>query len=888
MIGRIEQTLATALAWWITRVARWPGRVLIAALALTAVCVPYTVRNLGVNGDSEAMLSDDLPHRIGEIEYYKTFPILYENAVVVVDAPTPEQASDAAEALAKRLQAKPELFRRVYLPRGEFFEEHGFLYLETAELEDLADRLAEVQPYLTALAEDGTLRGLAMLLARGVRALRDGDVDADALMPIFDRFGDAVRARLAEERFHLSWAEVIGGGDLGEDARRRLILVQPVFDYSEIAPAGPALEAIRKLADELALVEAEGYRVRMTGDVALAFEEMEVVKGQAIAAGVASFVMVSLLLFLGLRSARMIFATVFTLLIGLAWTAGFATLAIGELNMISVTFAVLFIGLGVDFGIHMCLRYQELIRLGSDHEQALVETGRGVGSSLVLCAMTTAIGFYAFVPTDFSGVAELGLISGTGMFISLFVSLTVLPATLSLWPGGRRPRVAGFEAGGLFSLPRRHPAAVGGAALLLALAALALIPQVRFDQNPLRVRDPSAESVQTFEELLATAATSPWSLNVVEPDLASAEAIAERLNTLPSVERATTVSDYIPEDQDEKMSILEDVAFFLVLRRTPDGRARPATLAEQVEALAKFSAELGMLLRTDGDPRLMAATREAHTRVTALLARIETSDDPEAVVMHLEQSLLGTLPRQLDLLERALAVQPVTLDRLPPELLERMISADGQVRVRIFPSEDLSDNAALERFVTEVRSVSPDATGSAVAIYESSRAVVRALQQAFGSALVVIALLLLLIWRALGDTALVLTPLALAAIFTGATAVLVGIPFNFADVIVLPLILGIGVDSAIHMVHRARTGRDERLLETSTARAVVFSAFTTIASFGSLGFAGHRGMASLGQLLTVGVTFTMICNVIVLPALIELRVRRAAGRASHDPKSALA
>ena len=222
----------------------------------------------------------------------------------------------------------------------------------------------------------------------------------------------------------------------------------------------------------------------------------------------------------------------------------------------------------------------------------------------------------------------------------------------------------------------------------LALAALALIPQVRFDQNPLRVRDPSAESVQTFEELLATATTSPWSLNVVEPDLASAEAIAERLNALPSVERATTVSDYIPEEQDEKISILEDVTFFLVLRRTPDGRVPTTTLAEQVEALAAFQAELGLLLRTDGDPRLMAATREAHERVTALLARIETADDPEAVVAQLEQSLLGTLPRQLDLLERALAVQPITLDRLPPELLERMISADGQVRVRIFPSED--------------------------------------------------------------------------------------------------------------------------------------------------------------------------------------------------------
>jgi hypothetical protein len=206
-----------------------------------------------------------------------------------------------------------------------------------------------------------------------------------------------------------------------------------------------------------------------------------------------------------------------------------------------------------------------------------------------------------------------------------------------------------------------------------------------------------------------------------------------------------------------------------------------------------------------------------------------------------------------------------------------MISKSGLVRIRIFPSEDLTGAAELERFVEQVRQVAPRATGSAVAIYSATHEVVQSLQQAFSLAVVAIGLLLFVIWRALGDTLLVMAPLALAGLLTGAGAILVGIPFNFADVIVLPLLLGIGVDSSIHLVHRARSGRNAagNLLETSTANAVVFSAATTVASFGSLAFATHRGMASLGQLLTLGVMMTVLCNLVVLPALLELRERRA-------------
>jgi hopanoid biosynthesis associated RND transporter like protein HpnN len=519
---------------------------------------------------------------------------------------------------------------------------------------------------------------------------------------------------------------------------------------------------------------------------------------------------------------------------------------------------------------------------GLAHTSALCGAARDIGGSLVLCAATTAIGFFAFVPTDFVGVAELGLISGAGMFISLFCTVTILPALMSLSPVHPRPspaRAVNWSATGFAKLPLRNPRAVRASAIVLGVAAIVLLPDARFDNNPLHVRDPASESVRTFQDLIESGGGVPYSVNAVAPNLKAAESIAARLRELDEVGRVVTVSDFIPTDQETKLGIIEDVAMFIAPPPGRDGVTRVATPAQQVAAFEHLEAQLGRLV----DQQPAGEVAESATRLRKALksyrAHLRAIADPAAALAQLESSLIGSLPEQLRILEAALGAGRVTLENLPDALLERMVTAGGGVRIQIFPREELNDQASMAAFVDAVRTVTPEIAGSAAEIVESGRAVVSALRQALLSALVVITLFLLLLWRRIDDTALVLVPLALAAIFTVATAVLLDIPFNFADVIVLPLLLGIGVDSGIHLVHRARAagteGRD--LLGTSTARAVVFSALTTIASFGTMGLATHLGLATLGRLLTIGVAFTALCNLILLPALIALRSTRAAG-----------
>jgi hopanoid biosynthesis associated RND transporter like protein HpnN len=880
---QLEDRIGRVLARWVSLVGRRPFSVILLTILAAAGALLYAVGHLGIEGATERLFSEDLAFKQAERRYHEAFPAQYENMFVVVDAVTPERAGEAAAALLARMQGEPRFFREAYLPGGgEFFEEHSFLYLETAELEDLADRLAENQPYLAELSRDGSLCGLASMMARGVRAVRQGDVSGSRLQPMFEHFADALDALAAREPYHLSWAEVLADDTIDGDSRRRFLLVQPVLDFNDLQPAKQSILAVRRIAHELLLTPENGVRVRITGDVALSYEEMEAVRTQAAMAGIVSFALVGLILLWALRSLRLVLATLFTLVVGLIFTVGFTAFAIGHFNLISVSFAVLFIGLGVDFGIHMCIRYRELLGRGRAHVDALGETTRHVGSSITLCATTTAIGFFTFIPTDFVGVAELGLISGVGMFISLFCTLTLLPALMSVPPvpkGGGKVRGVYWSPRGLAALPIRYPRAVRASALILGAVAIFFLPQARFDNNPLNVRDPSSESVRTFNDLLEKGGASPWSLNAVVPNLQAAEAIADQLREFDVVGRVVTVADYIPTDQDEKLGIIEDVAMFLAYPPGLDGDVPRATVAQHVTALGQLEAQLGKLAADRPFSGLAASARNLQGALKHYLDHLAEVEDPEAALEGLESSIMGSLPEQLRILNAALGAGRVTLENLPDALLARMVTADGRVRIQIFPREDLNDHAAMAAFVDSVRTVTPDVAGSAAEIVESGRAVVNALRQALLSAIAVITLFLLVLWRRVNDTALVLVPLGLAAMLTVAAAVLFDIPFNFADVIVLPLLLGIGVDSGIHLVHRARLsgGQERSLLGTSTARAVAFSALTTIASFGTMGLATHLGLATLGRLLVIGVGFTVACNLVVLPSLIVLHAPRHSG-----------
>jgi hopanoid biosynthesis associated RND transporter like protein HpnN len=882
----MERLLSRALVAWMDLMRRRARRVLVTVGVTTLAVLGYAATHLGVYTHHTAILSDDLPFWRAYHEFAEVFPILDEVLLVVVDAETSAAARAAAATLAERLEEESDLFQDVYVPGGDpFFERNGLLYLGTEELQNLSDQLATAQPLLAEISRDPSLTNLSRVLQEGIERARTHPETPIDLTLAFDSLSRATQAVLEGRPRPISWTELILERKLPGDSVRRLLVLQPAYDFHRLVPGREAIDRVREAARELGLVPENGVTVRITGNVALNTEEMLGLARSAVLGVGGSLLVVGLILAVALRSLHLVVSALATLLVSLVWTAGFAALAVGHVNVVSVAFAILVIGLGIDFGIHFSMRYAELLRADGEHAAALEETARSVGGSLVLCALTTAMGFYVFVPTDYKAVGELGLIAGTGMLVSLVSSLTVLPALLTTWRG----RDPGTSWGGALWFERivitaasHHPGRVRWGAALLGLLSLTALPAARFDHNVANLRDPDTESVQTFNELLSDSETAPWTMDVMASSLEEAAATAERLRELDVVERAVTLRDYVPDEQAEKLEILLDLGYFVPPPPPEDRMPREVPLAEQIATLHALQASLDSPWLAEGDPKRAASAARAARRMGRFLARLEAIDRKakQAQLAAFERSLTATLPDQLALLWKAVDPQEITLESLPRVLAGRMLSPDGRARVEVLAREDLSDNAAHTRFVDTVKSVVPDATGSAVILLEFGRAVVRSFGQALLSATFAVALLLWVLWRRLGDMALVIVPLTLAALLTVASTVVLDIPFNFGNVIVLPLLLGIGVDSGIHLVHRHRvtietTGHAEpperELLETSTAQAVFFSALTTMASFGTMAFSNHFGFATLGWLLLLGVGYTLLANLLLLPALIAWR-----------------
>jgi hopanoid biosynthesis associated RND transporter like protein HpnN len=640
-------------------------------------------------------------------------------------------------------------------------------------------------------------------------------------------------------------------------------------------PAEDSLLALNEVVEELGLDGSGDVRVRATGTFPLAYEESKHVRKQATWAGLASLSLVTIILLFGFGSLRLVLCAIFALLVGLVWTAGFAAAAIGHLNLVSIAFGVLFIGLSIDFAIHLSVRFSDYLGDGMGPGEALRGAASGVGGALVVCAVTTAVAFFAFVPTDFIGVGELGLIAGTGMFIGLFTNFTLLPAMIFKFAPRSRISPIGLVPGWIvrsFSLPVRYARSVLTVTAVIAVAGLWLAPSIQFDTNPIRVRDPSTESVQLFNEILADGDAYPWNLNVVADDRDSARETAARLEAMPEVRLALTLADFVPDEQPAKLDILDEAGLMLLASLDDEPSVTDTTGTQARAAIDKLGKTLDAIIAGGHHPALLDPARRLLESLAGLRLKLTGDADDSAALEALRRVLFDSLPERLRLLRVALQAGSVDLESIPKELKLRMTGKDGRARIEVFPTQNLNDQRMLEEYVAAVQSVEPDAYGEGLLIIESGRVVIRALQQALITAGLVIILILAFLWRSLLDAALVVTPLVLAMILTVACSVALGISFNFANVIIIPLLLGMGIDSGIHMVHRVRGGGlpDGNLLRTGTARAVFLSALTTMASFGTLGFSSHLGIASLGQLLTLGIALVLLCNLIVLPALVRV------------------
>jgi uncharacterized protein len=838
--------------------------VLVASVCCIAMS-QYVTHHFAMTTDTRALLSPELPWRMRQAAFYAVFPPEAADILVVIDGQTPELSEAAAARLAASLAPRRSLFRSVERPdSGPFWERNRLLFASTSEVKTVIAQLFKAQPFLGSMASDPSLRGLANTLSLTLQGVKNGRAPAELRTPIRS-LGEALHSLALGRQTFFSWRTLITGSEPEQRELRHLILINPVQDFSRLQPGQLPIEAIRATAQQLQLDESHGVRVRLTGPVALQDEEFATLAQRALLIATLASAAIVLMLWFAVRSPRLIAAIIVTTLVGLLTATALGLALFHRFNVISVAFIPLFVGMGMDFGIQFSVRYRAERAGGGDVGAALIATGRTMGKSLTLAAAAIGAGFLAFAPTAYYGVAQLGMIAGLGMLTALALNLTLLPALIALTrPAGAGERHTSARLTLIDNYVLDHRRLVLGIAVLAALASVAVLPLLQFDFNPIHLRSSRVESVSTLVDLMRDPDLSPNTLEDIRPNLAAADRLAAAFMTDPTVYSAHTLSSLIPGGQAEKIALISDAANLMDFTLSPLVVAPPPTDAQLSDSLKRAAVKLRQ-----------AATEDAALRADALTLADEfdtLAGGPESERARAAELLLPGFVMTLAQIRNVLHPEPVSSATLPPELVRQWIASDGRARISVLPKGDSNDDAVLRRFVAAAIKIAPDVTGNAIYLQAYGGAVVKAFIEAGVLSFVVICGLLLLALRRVRDVAITMAPIVLTGLLTMGTCVLIAQPLNFANIIALPLLFGIGVAFHIYFVMAWRSG-GSHLLTSSLARGVFFSALATATGFGSLWASSHPGTASMGKLLMISLVWTLASALLFQPALM--------GPASH-------
>ncbi|MFO0868233.1 MAG: MMPL family transporter [Pirellulales bacterium] len=865
-----DHSLLTTPLERLTRVVlRAPHGVLAGSLLLALVAVAGSYGWLGFRTSRLDLLDPNSDYNRRWLDYLDEFGS-DDDVLVLVRGSDPAQLTPVLDALTQQLERQPDLFRSV-LSRSDLsrLRAKGLHFVPEAELNQLAAYVEQLEPI--ARGEPGSFRvgaGLAQSLAahdgdaararavavawlQSLRAALDGQPASAPLGQELEQLGEKLAAFQPRPL-------IDGDGTLG------LCALRFAPQSQELVPHAAPIARLRQILAELSTQFPE-VELGATGMPLLEYDEMSTSQQDMTIASVVSLLGVVVLLVLGYGNLRYALLAVVVLLFGMAWSFGFVTLVIGHLNLLSVSFAVILIGLGIDFGIHYLARFSQLRSEGRDSAAALLETARGIGPGVVTGAVTTACAFFAAGLTDFTGVAELGIIAGGGILVCLLAALVVLPPLVSLLDGWRPVRMDGIALGlePLLSRCRRRPWLLLVGTAVAVLAAAPGLPRLRYDHNLLNLQPRHIDSVRWEHVLLDESDRSVWFAIAMADDRAEALQLKARFAALPSVERTEEIASLLPETTPAARQQIETLR-----RRVARLPAQPVlwpalTSVELQEDLARAGPALAAGLGTDRE--LGSLWGEIQQRLATVPA-VECSRR----LSHWRQQTATAVWQRLRALSEFTQPEPPELADLDPALTSRFVSRQGKHLLRVYARGSIWDRAELGQFVQDVERVDPRITGHPIQTYYASRQMQLSYVHAAVYAFLAVMIVLMIDFQSLTLSLVAALPLVLGCWLMLGTLGWLDIPLNAANMIVLPLVLGIGVDNGVHVVHDWRSQpRGTFRLRPSVGVAMILCSSTTMVGFCSMIFARHQGLRTLGQVLTLGIACCLATSLGFLPTLLE-------------------
>ena len=884
-------------------VAAYPRVIVAFSLLLSLLSLLYTKHSMEYLTGRDDLMPKNRQFFLNNATYNREFggP---DEIVAVMESGDREQATLFGERLEQALRKEKGRFSDIFFPGGlPFFRKNGLLFMPLADIKALKKNLLMAQPVLKALSASPSVQTLFTFLTGEIDAWLAGDrsspVEQARLARItfllekldigFSSFGKGGLSNLSLEGFFL--------GSGGEDSafaragKMQILTVTPVEKSGSFVPAEEAIATVRREIELLKkLPEFKGVTVGLTGVPVLEHEEMTTSQRDITLATVVSLILTVILLLVAFRGLSTMLAAMISLGVAISLSFGFATLAVGHLNILSMVFAIMLIGIGIEYGIQVVLRYKEELALWMDEEEAI---GQGLNRNIwaiVMAAATVAAAFLTFVATDFKGISELGIIAGGGVAICVLVTFTVLPALLVIMARRRQARGAGRGAPGssnpapsakrqapVYTFLFGHPKGVLVVTALLCLASLYPVSRIVFDYNLMNLQAKGLESVTYAYKLMRSSENSGYFAVTMANSPQEVREKTKRLEALPEVDHVVSLLTFIPDQQQEKLAELAEL-------RQELGEVKPAPYEEDLKVMELPAVFEKFRDSVDKLTKLLAAEKRSEARpvgkflgtLDSFFKGLEKEKDTNAVGMlrDFQGGMFASLPQKIGMLKETLNAAPVTEADIPQELRKRFVGKTGKFALQIAPKKEIFDREPLEAYLKGVRSVAPAAAGEPVMVYESMTIMRESYETAFIYAFIAIVAILLLAFRSVVFALIGLVPLVVGLLFMVAGMWLCGI--NSANIIVLPLILGIAVDSGIYIINRFRR-EDETAVEVvtrSTGLGVIYNTLTIMASFGALMVAHHQGVFSIGAVMSLGMIACQFAFILVLPAILTLVGKR--------------
>ena len=798
------------------------------------------------------LVPPNLPYLLYEQELIKHFPS-HGNYItlVAVEGQGAWSTEQAANTLSAALRQEPELFKKVYyfgdLP---FLERNGLLYLDTAEIQNLVDNLAAAQGVLSQLAQTPNLQGVAQLIKKALAAHHEGEALPEEFASFLNQLADSINAFKKGRPASDFWDTAFLASP---NSHIRVILVHGLYEHDAFFPAKKHINRIRELAKTLNLKDKYNASVRLTGETVLEQERLTALQQLASFAIFLSAALVLGVLWLGTSSLLVALAIGLCLFTGLSLSMGlalfFTTLDfLFTFSHFTVAFAVMFIGIGADFFIHVAGRSLE-------EKHVLQGTSRSLWAVFV-CFLTSAAGFFTFYPTDYQGLGQLGLISSISLIIALVLAFTLLPALLSKISLRHKKQPYNPFLERAYTGLTKHHRLVLLLCICVGVGAAFGAFRIPFDFSPLSVSEPDKEALSTLKHLQKRGIVTQYTISILANNRSHAQQLASKLEDLDVVRKVSTHTALVPKNQEEKIFLLEEAQLFLLPTTSISSNTSSPdpvlALKELHDALQRYPPK---------NSTLHEATSKLSHAVQGLL--------DIGMAAQFEHSFMKEFPARLKRMRTSLFAKTFTFDELPKNFKAQKESPEGKIWVQIFPAEDVSDFKKLSAFARDVLSVAPTATAHPVGEYIVGNIIKKSLAQALTLAFFVIVLILLFAlphWRFILS---VLAPVLLTCLCTAATMVALGIDFNHITVIIPPLVIGLGVDHGIHLAWRTQEeGAVPKALASGTFRAVLVSSLTTLCSFFSLSFSTNPGIQDMGIGLSVAMLYTILFTFVLAPALL--------------------